>query len=66
MRKLLTLVTLCVLCGIDGFAQNTETKDITPLGFSGNFEFLQFSQTRGLLALSNKSVLYVSADTAKM
>ena len=65
MRKLLTLVTLCVLCGIDGFAQNTETKDITPLGFSGNFEFLQFSQTRGLLALSNKSVLYVSADTAK-
>ena len=65
MRKLLTLVTLCVLCGIDGFAQYTETKDITPLGFSGNFEFLQFSQTRGLLAISDKNVLYISTDTAK-
>ena len=48
-----------------GEAQISKSTDVTPLGFSGNYEFLQFSQTRGLLALSNKSVLYVSADTAK-
>ena len=65
MKKFLTLFVLGVLASFAANAQYTETKDITPLGFSGNFEFLQYSKTRGLLALSNKSILYVSSDTAK-
>ena len=50
---------------LNSIAQSVEVHDITPMGFSGNFEHLQFSQTRGLLAISDKSVLYVSTDTAK-
>ena len=65
MKKFLTLFVFGVLVSFAVNAQYTETKDITPLGFSGNFEFLQYSKTRGLLALSNKSILYVSSDTAK-
>ncbi|MBP5722672.1 MAG: hypothetical protein J6X18_03730 [Bacteroidales bacterium] len=65
MKKFLTLFVFGVLVSFATNAQYTETKDVTPLGFSGNFEFLQYSKTRGLLALSNKSILYVSSDTAK-
>ena len=62
MRKLLTLVTLCVLCGIDGFAQNTETKDITPKGFCGNFELVERVLDNELLALSDLGYVYRSKD----
>ena len=65
MKKFLTLFVFGVLTSFVANAQYTETKDITPLGFSGNFKFLQFSQTRGLLAISDKNVLYISTDTAK-
>lgn len=65
MKKILTLFVFGVLVSFAANAQYTETKDITPLGFSGNFKFLQFSQTRGLLAISDKNVLYISTDTAK-
>ena len=65
MKKFLTLFVFGVLVSFAANAQYTEIKDITPLGFSGNFKFLQFSQTRGLLAISDKNVLYISTDTAK-
>ena len=65
MRKLLTLVTLCVLCGIDGFAQNTIVQNITPLGFSGAFTELQYGKSVGLIALNNYGVLYTSRDTGR-
>ena len=65
MKKFLTLFVFGVLVSFAANAQYTKTKDITPLGFSGNFKFLQFSQTRGLLAISDKNVLYISTDTAK-
>lgn len=64
MKKFLIFLILFVVCA-KCFSQKSEIIDVTPLGFSGNFEFLQYSKTRGLLALSNKSILYVSSDTAK-
>ena len=45
MKKILTLFVFGVLVSFVSNAQYTETKDITPLGFSGNFEFLQYSKT---------------------
>ena len=59
-------MTLILGCSFfNTIAQSVEVQDITPIGFSGNFEHLQFSQTRGLLAISDKNVLYISTDTAK-
>lgn len=66
MRLRNHIVTLILGCSFfNTIAQSVEVQDITPIGFSGNFEHLQFSQTRGLLAISDKNVLYISTDTAK-
>ena len=65
MRKLLTLVTLCILCGIEGFAQNTETKDITPLGFTGDFQYVAYGKDNGIIAIANNNCVYTSKDTCK-
>lgn len=66
MRLRNHIMTLILGCSFfNTIAQSVEVQDITPIGFSGNFEHLQFSQTRGLLAISDKNVLYISTDTAK-
>lgn len=65
MKKFLTLFVFGVLTSFVANAQYTETKDITPLGFSGDFTELQYGKSVGLIALNNYDVLYTSKDTGR-
>lgn len=65
MKKFLTLFVFGVLVSFVSNAQYTETKDLTPLGFSGNFIQVVSLKNNHILALANNDCLYESADSAK-
>ncbi len=46
-------------------AQYTETKDITPLGFSGNFQYVAYGKDNGIIAIADNNCIYTSKDTCK-
>lgn len=60
---LLGMVGLCISVSV--CAQTSEVRDITPLGFSGDFIAVEYSSTRGLIAVGDNGCLYISSDTAK-
>lgn len=65
MKKFLTLFVFGVLVSFAVNAQYTETKDITPKGFSGNFELVERVLDNELLALSDLGYVYRSKDVGK-
>ena len=65
MKKFLTLFVFGVLVSFAVNAQYTETKDITPKGFSGNFELVERVLDNELLALSDLGYVYRSKDFGK-
>ena len=65
MKKILTLFVFGVLVSFAANAQYTETKDITPKGFSGNFELVERVLDNELLALSDLGFVYRSKDSGK-
>lgn len=46
-------------------AQYLETRNITPLGFSGYFQYVAHGKDNGIIAVGNKNLLYTSKDTCK-
>lgn len=46
-------------------AQYTETTDITPLGFSGNFQYVAYGKDNGIIAIADNNCIYTSKDTCK-
>ena len=65
MKKFLTLFVFGVLVAFAANAQYTETKNITPLGFTGSFTELKYGNGVGLIALNGDGVLYTSRDTGR-
>lgn len=65
MKKFLTLFVFGVFASFVTNAQYTETKDITPLGFSGYFQYVAYGKDNGIIAVGNKNLLYTSKDTCK-
>ena len=65
MKKFLTLFVFGVLTSFVANAQYTETKNITPLGFTGSFTELKYGNGVGLIALNGDGVLYTSRDTGR-
>ena len=65
MKKFLTLFVFGVLASFAANAQYTETKNITPLGFSGYFQYVAYGKDNGIIAVGNKNLLYTSKDTCK-
>ncbi|MCQ2604998.1 MAG: YCF48-related protein [Bacteroidales bacterium] len=65
MKKLISIVTMCVICSIYCLSQELETINITPLGFSGNFLKVVSLENKQVLALANNDCLYVSVDSAR-
>ena len=65
MKNFLTLFVFGVLVSFMANAQYTETKDITPKGFSGNFELVERVLDNELLALSDLGYVYRSKDFGK-
>jgi hypothetical protein len=55
---LLGVFGICVSLSV--FAQTSEVKDVTPLGFSGDFHYVEKSVNNEIIALSDKGVLYRS------
>jgi photosystem II stability/assembly factor-like uncharacterized protein len=60
---LLGLIGLCISVSV--FAQTSEVKDITPMGFSGDFESIVYGKGNGFIALGNNNFMYTSYDTCK-
>jgi photosystem II stability/assembly factor-like uncharacterized protein len=46
-------------------AQHFEMENITPLGFSGYFQYVAYGKDNGIIAVGNKNLLYTSKDTCK-
>lgn len=46
-------------------AQLSQSVDITPKGFSGDFKQIVYSKNQGLIALADNGYLYESSDTGK-
>lgn len=65
MKKFLTLFVFGVVVSFVVNAQYTETKNITPLGFTGSFTELKYGNGVGLIALNGDGVLYTSRDTGR-
>lgn len=59
------LVFVGVLVSFVANAQYTETKDITPLGFSGNFQYVAYGKDNGIIAIADNNCIYTSKDTCK-
>ena len=65
MKKFLTLFVFGVLAAFAANAQYTETKDITPLGFTGDFQYVAYGKDNGIIAIANNNCVYTSKDTCK-
>jgi len=63
--KQICAILLITLFWLHGYSQVSDVKDVTPLGFSGDFIAINNSETRGLIAIGNNGCLYISNDTAK-
>ncbi|MCQ2606072.1 MAG: YCF48-related protein [Bacteroidales bacterium] len=59
------LIVVCILVSFAANAQNTEIIDITPLGFSGNFQYVAYGKDNGIIAIADNNCIYTSKDTCK-